>query len=186
MWKARNKTELIIEIWEKLDCENIGAAEIEAIETVVADQYGDAAVDSPMVIARLLADEGAQLRHAEIMNLFLERASVRPYDAVLRNILKLEDLRSAAASIRQLENLRQKYARENDKKGLRLIRETALCGKRIKAEKAEKKDIDPAVRQVNAEIAEWFTVWLQTPELFESWLRLRQSSPEFAGKFSGL
>jgi len=33
MWLSRNKNDLIIEVWEKLDCENVGAAEIEAIET---------------------------------------------------------------------------------------------------------------------------------------------------------
>ena len=59
MWQSRTKNDLIIEVWEKLDCENVGAAEIEAIEVVVKEQYGEAAVDSPMIIARLLADEGA-------------------------------------------------------------------------------------------------------------------------------
>ena len=65
MWLSRTKNDLLIEVWEKLDCESIGASEIEAIETVVRDQYGEAAVESPMVIARLLADEGAELRHSE-------------------------------------------------------------------------------------------------------------------------
>ena len=102
MWLSRTKNDLIIEVWEKLDCENIGAAEIEAIETVVADQFGKAAVDSPMVIARLLADEGAELRHAEIMALYVERASDRPYDAALRNILNIDDLKSTARSIADL------------------------------------------------------------------------------------
>lgn len=183
MWKARTKDDLIIEVWEKLDCENVGAVEIEAIETVVADQYGKAAVDSPMVIARLLADEGAQLRHSEIMNLYLERASEKPYDAALRNILKIDDLKSAAKTIRNLESLRQKYARENDKDGLRLVRETALEGKQAAAKNVEKKSVDDATRQMNSEIVEWFSIWLQTPEVFESWVALRMKSPEFIIRF---
>ncbi|HKX84510.1 MAG TPA: hypothetical protein VJL58_09850 [Pyrinomonadaceae bacterium] len=64
MWNSRNKTDLIFEVWEKLDCESVGAAEIEAIETVVREEYGDSAVDSPMILARMLADEGAILRHS--------------------------------------------------------------------------------------------------------------------------
>src|SRR5258708_29379327 len=140
MWQARTKNDLIIEVWEKLDCENVGAAEIEAIETVVADQYGRSAVDSPMVIARLLADEGAQLRHSEIMKLYLARASDQPYDAALRNILKINDLKAPAASIRNLENLRRKYKSENDKEGQRLVRETALRGKQLAMELAPKKN----------------------------------------------
>ena len=70
MWNSRNKTELIIEVWEKLDCESVGAAEIEAIETAVDEIFGKPAIDSPMKIARLLADEGAELRHSEIMELY--------------------------------------------------------------------------------------------------------------------
>ena len=125
MWKARTKDDLIIEVWEKLDCENVGASEIEAIETVVRDEYGESAVDSPMVVARLLADEGAELRHSEIMKLYVERASDRPYDGAFRNIVRTRDLKSTLASIRDLENLRRKYAKENDKQGLRLVREAA-------------------------------------------------------------
>ena len=59
MLQSRTKTDLIIEVWEKLDCESVGAAEISAIETVVLERFGDGAVESPMIIARILADEGA-------------------------------------------------------------------------------------------------------------------------------
>jgi hypothetical protein len=183
MWNARTKEDLIIEVWEKLDCENVGAAEIEAIMKVVADQYGESAVDSPMVIARLLADEGAYLRHSEIMNLYLKHAADRPYDAAVRNIISIDDLKSVAASIRNLENLRQKYVRENDKAGLRLVRETALNAKQSAAEKSEKKNLDAGARQINAEIVQWFSIWLQTPEVFESWVALRKRSPDFIEKF---
>ncbi len=186
MWKARTKTDLIIEVWEKLDCESVGASEIEAIETVVADEYGESAVDSPMVMARLLADEGAELRHSEIMKLYVGRASVRPYDAALRNIVRIDDLNSAFVSIRNLENLRLKYTKAKDKEGLRLVREAALTGTRTASENAENKTFDPAKQHVNREIAQWLTHWLQTPEVFETWVTLRKRSPEFVEKFGDL
>src|SRR5688572_977446 len=119
-WNSRTKTDLIIEVWEKLDCESVGASEIEAIITVIEDRFGAAAVDSPMVIARLLADEGAELRHHEIMGLYVARASDRPYDAALRGVVNIDSLKSAAASLRALENLRVKYSAAGDKDGLRL------------------------------------------------------------------
>ena len=183
MWKARTKDDLIIEVWEKLDCENVGAVEIEAIETVLVDEYGESAVESPMVIARLLADEGAELRHSEIMKLYLDRASDRPYDGAFRNLVRIDDLKSTLASIRNLENLRRKYLQANDKQGSRLIGETALQAKQTAAETAKNKNLDETSRLVNAEIAQWFTVWLQTPEVFESWVALRQRSPDFIEKF---
>jgi len=183
MLQSRTKNDLIIEVWQKLDCENVGAAEIEAICTVVADRYGAAALDSPMVVARLLADEGADLRHSEIMALYVERASNRPYDAALRNILNIDDLKTTAGSIRKLENLRRKYTDENDKEGLRLIRETAIDGKRNASEIAERPQTESVAKLTNAEIAEWLTIWLQTPQIFESWLELRLRSHDFLKSF---
>ena len=183
MWLAKSKTELIIEVWEKLDCENIGSAEIEAIETVVADQYGKGAVDSPMMIARLLADEGAQLRHSEIMTLFLERASDRPYDAALRNILGTGSLASTERSLREMENLRRKYKSENDKEGLRLVRETAIEGRKNVIRLAERPTASEEIRRLNDEISNWLRIWLETPEVFEHWVDVRKNSPEFISVF---
>ncbi len=183
MFISRNKTDLIIEVWEKLDCENVGAAEIEAIEVVVQEQYGKQAVESPMRIARLLADEGADLRHSEIMELYLARTANRPYDAAFRNVLDVSDFKSALTSLRNLDSLRRKYKSEGDKEGLRHVRDTALSGKQQALETAERTRIDDATRQTNAEIAEWFTVWLQTPEIFDSWVDLRRRSAQFVEKF---
>lgn len=179
MWDARTKDELIIEVWEKLDCENVGRPEIEAIETAVAAHFGQAAVESPMIIARLLADEGAELRHSEVMELYVERASDRPYDAALRNILRLGDLRSAVSTIRDLENLRRKYRRDGDKDGLRALRETALRGKGQANEIVASPKSGVLERQIAAEIDQWLSLWLQTPELFENWVAIRLTTTEF-------
>ncbi len=183
MWHSRTKNDLIIEVWEKLDCENVGSAEIVSIETVINDQYGPSAVDSPMAIGRLLAEEGAQFRHSELMELYLKRALERPYDAALRSLGNIADLGNAAKSIRKLENLRRKYHASDDKNGLRLIREEALNIKRSAMDVTERNDIDAVTRQINDEIVQWFTVWLQTPEVFERWVDLRQASADFIEKF---
>ncbi len=183
MWQARTKDELIIEVWEKLDCENVGAAEIEAIEMVVTDRFGRSAVDSPMIIARLLADEGAELRHSEIMELYLTRSADTPYDAMFRNILQLSDLRSALRTLRDLDNLRRKFRSDNDKEGLRLVRETALRGKRGVHDIIESGTTNDTIRQVNLEISHWISVWLQTPDFFADWVELRQRSADFVERF---
>jgi hypothetical protein len=183
MWASRTKNDLAIEVWEKLDCENVGAAEIEAIETVIADQFGEAAVDSPMVIARLLADEGAELRHAELMELYVRRASDHLYDAAFQNIEPPVDLQSSIRTIRRLESLRRKFRDENDTKGVRFTREKGIQLKSLALEVAKKKNADAVTHMVMLEIAEWLRVWLQTPDVFEDWLSLRQSSADFRQKF---
>ncbi len=183
MWQSRTKKDLMIEVWEKLDCESVGAKEIEAIELIVREKYGHGAVESPMKIARLLADEGAELRHAEIMELDALRRTESPYDAMFRNVLKFSDFKQTVISIRNLENLRKKFAAENDKEGLRLVRETALRGKNRALMIAGNEKVEGHKRDDKQEIAEWFTLWLQSPEVFESWIELRQKSPDFKKRF---
>ncbi len=173
----------MIEVWEALDCESVGAKEIGAVEAAVRERFGASAVESPMKIARLLADEGAELRHAEILELDVERRLESPYDAMFRNILKFSDFRQTRVSIRNLENLRQKFLRENDKEGLRLVRETALKGKSRALMIAKNPKVDQMKRDEKAEIAEWFTIWLQSPEIFENWIELRRGSKDFKEKF---
>jgi hypothetical protein len=183
MWNSRTKIDLIIEVWEKLDCESVGAKEIEAIEIVVREKFGASASESPMKIARILADEGAELRHAEIMELDAARRIKSPYDAMFRNILKFSDFKQTLVSIRQLENLRKKFLAENDREGLRLVKETTIKGKQRAQMIAKNGKVAPEKRAEKQEIVEWFTIWLQNPAIFESWVSLRQNSPDFKNRF---
>lgn len=174
----------MIEVWEKLDCEDVGREEIEAIETVVLEQFGPSAVEGPMIIARQLADEGAELRHAEILKLDVERRLASPYAPMFRNILNFSSFKRALSSIRQLENLRKKFLMDNDKEGLRLIRQTVIKGKDSALDIAQNLKISEREREEKTEIAEWFTIWLGSPKVFENWVSLRRKSDEFKKKFS--
>jgi hypothetical protein len=175
----------MIEVWERLDCESVGAAEIEIIEKIVGRTFGAGAVDSPMTVARLLADEGAELRHSEIMDLYISRNAETIYDAELRNLVNIEDLEKAASSLQRMENLRRKYESAADDIGLRLLREKAIKFKETANERSLKTSLDERGRLMNAEIAEWITHWVRTPHMFESWLTLRLRSDEFREWFGG-
>ncbi|MGH9946476.1 MAG: hypothetical protein ACRD6X_04680 [Pyrinomonadaceae bacterium] len=183
MFDAKNKTDLIVEVWEKLDCESIGREEIVAIETVVRDVYGARAVDSPMVIARFLADEGAELRHSELMELYVERVSDRPHEASLNNLFDLTSLDTLLTSLTNAENLRRVLMEKNDNSGLRELRILTIETKKNANAKAGDARVEDGVRERFAESAEWITLWLQSPELFENWVKLRRASTEFRAKF---
>jgi hypothetical protein len=182
-WKSRTKRDLMIEVWEHLDCESVGAAELETIEGVVRERFGEGAVESPAIVARLLADEGAELRHAEVLELDTRYRATDPYEAMFRNVLKFSTFAQAAASIKNLENLRREFARKKDQEGLRRVHEMALKGKQRAQMIARNRNVDEKKRVEKAEIAEWFTVWLQQPEVFNDWLELRQRSKDFRKRF---
>ncbi len=182
-WKARTKRDLAIEVWEKLDCESVGARELEAIRTAIEGRFGTGAVDSPATLARLLADEGAELRHAEILELDVRVRADDPYEAAFRNVLKFATFDEAIASLKRLDNLRKEFARRDDKEGLRRVRAKVLKGKERAEMIARNPKVDERKRAEKEEIAEWFAVWLKQPEVFDVWLELRRGTTDFREKF---
>ena len=106
------------------------------------------------------------------MELHVRRYEAKPYTAEFRNILKTGSFSQALSSIRNLDNLRKKFSSEGDKNGIRQIRERVIEAKKKLTGSAEE-----------AEIAEWLTVWLQTPDAFETWVSLRQRSADFKERF---
>jgi hypothetical protein len=183
-WKSRTKRDLMIEVWEHLDCESVGEAELEIIESVVRDRFGEGAVESPAIVARLLADEGAELRHVEVLELDARRRSTDPYEAMFRNVLKFSTFAQAASSIKSLDNLRRQFARKKDREGLRRVHETILKGRQRAEMIARNRKVDEKKRAEKAEIAEWFAVWLRQPEIFQDWLELRQRSKDYRERFA--
>ena len=180
IWHARSKSDLIVEVWEALDCESVGRSEIAAIEKVVRSRFGEQAVESPMVVARQLADEGAVLRHAEIMQMYVERQAAAPYAAMLQLPLNLSSFQAAENTIKRLDTIRRRFESEGDRSGLRHLRQAAIAAKQKLAETRP-----PQPDAERREIAEWLSHWLATPELFDSWLMLRKRSAEYHTAFRG-
>jgi len=182
-WQARTKRELMIEVWEHLDCESVGAKELEAVREAVRERFGEGAVESPARVARVLADEGAELRHAEVLEMDARWRTQDPYEAAFRNVLKFSTFEEAAQSIRRLDNLRMQFRRKGDKAGLRRVQETVLKGKQRAQMIARNPNVNERKRAEKTEMAEWFTVWLNQPEIFEDWLALRLASKDFRARF---
>lgn len=183
MWKSRTKTDLIIEVWEKLDCESVGAVEIDAIETAVGARFGPGAVDSPMAIARLLADEGAELRHAEILGLFVDRRRPLVNEAAAERPFDFESIGGAVETLRLIEIQRLDLCSGGPNERFERLRRRVVEAKTRAISGAGNTRLDARLRSELEEIASWLVIWLQTPEIFRDWLRLRTGSPEFRSRF---
>ncbi|HEX9629921.1 MAG TPA: hypothetical protein VF961_07870, partial [Pyrinomonadaceae bacterium] len=59
----------------------------------------------------------------------------------------------------------------------------AVDARQLAHSMARNLSLDQTTRTVQAEIAEWLAVWIQTPSLFREWLELRRRSPEFRNQF---
>ena len=178
-WRARTKHDLMIEVWEALDCESVGARELQQIQEAIAQKFGAGSVDSPASIARTLADEGATLRHPEVLNLDTEWRERELSALISPDELNFSDLAEASASIRKLDNVRREFEQNGEQQQMGRLREMSLKFKEDALAIARSKTVEKQKRMEAREIAQWLTVWLQSPEIFEDWLSLRQRSPEF-------
>ena len=124
-WRSTNKSELIIEIWEALDCESVGARELEEIQKEVFERFGAGAVDSPAAIARLLADEGAVLRHPEVFDCDLKWREGLLTQNNLVGELTFTSFLEALKSFEKLETARLEIEKLKDAKQMEQLRRTS-------------------------------------------------------------
>jgi hypothetical protein len=103
----------------------------------------------------------------------------KPYCDDLEGILSFSDLEETEKTIRNLEKLCRQYAKTSDKKGVAYCRKIALLGRRRAEYISRNKRVGLQKRLEKKEIAEWFRIWLDAPELFEDWLAMRKQTEEF-------
>jgi hypothetical protein len=180
--RRTTKHELVLATWEGLDCESVGARELEQIQRDVAHHFGDGAIESPAALARIVADEGAHLRHPEVLE-FDARWRERKLSESTAAKFSFATLADTVESLRALEKLRKELSHKQDVRGLRDLRDAVLKSKQDRALVAASLVLSETERAEAKEIAGWLGVWVRTPELFADWLDLRRSSPEFRKRF---
>jgi len=160
------RDEFIIEVWEAMGKEVVGASELGVIESAIIERFGTAI--SPAAIARVLADHGARLGHPEILQAdarWREKHSLFTADD-----LEFGNLEAARKLINKIEQL------ESDPTTRESLRQS------VRSLKAELDSLSSS-KELAAEVAQWLGVWLQNPQIFTEWLALRQNTPEFRDRF---
>ena len=182
-WNGRTKRDFIIEVWEDLDCESVGARELEQIQEALLERFGEGAQDSPASIARTVADEGAVLRHPEVFDYDAKWRERLISGVVPVESLSFSNLPEASESIRKLESWRREFAGDGKQGELRRLQEFALKTKQDLQLVARSRVVDTKRRLDAGEIVQWLTIWMLDPAIFEDWLSLRKRSAEFVEKF---
>ena len=182
-WKSGTRHDLIIEVWEDLDCESVGARELGQIQEALREKFGEGALDSPASIARTVADEGAVLRHPEVFDYDTKWRERQISGVVPLESLSFSNLPEASESIRKLESWRREFADAGKQAKLRRLQEFALKTKQDLQLVASSRVVDTKRRLDAGEVVQWLTIWLLDPAIFEDWLSLRKRSAEFVEKF---
>ena len=164
--------------------ERASTQEIRAIDAEVRRRLGPDVRTAPSYIANVLSEAGTHVEFAGRSGPFVDPPMEEPYATRLKGALQFHDLESAEAAIRMLDALRREYQQASDRAGVELVRSLALKGKQRAESLGASARVRPEKRREKQEIASWFRVWLETPELFFDWLGLRKQSEEFQRTFA--
>ena len=173
------KKQIILEYCRAKALDRIGLGEIRALENKLRARLGSRT--SASYIAGVLRAAG---KNVEYYDRFADPPIEEPYASRLRNVLEFHDLASAEASLRKLDELYREYREARDRAGVRWVRILLQKGKLRASSLAGNPRVNPQKRAEKAEIAAWFRIWLETPDLFFDWLELRKASEEFHRLFS--
>ena len=100
-----------------------------------------------------------------------------------KGLVQLRDLDSALTSLQKIDVLYRQYRDVSDRIGTSLARELVAKSEQRAKSMAASGRLGQEKRCEKREIAKWFKVWLEVPDLFYDWLEMRQKSREFQRMF---
>ena len=172
----KSRRDVIIDVYDREAMGEVSADEITFIIEQLVVEFGKGGALEPAEVARILVDEGLPVKLDEVFGM---PSTDEEYEHAFEDVLDLSGLKEAEKSIRRLDSLYRDFRDRNDEKGMMLARKVALGGKVSASENVDSGD-------EKAEIVEWITVWLQTPDIFDDWLVLRKHSADFRNRFGTL
>ena len=89
----------------------------------------------------------------------------------------------AEVSLMRLDELMHRFQAHGERAAVERVLNVARLGKRRAEMIARNVKVEPQKREEKLEIANWFRIWLETPDAFFDWLDVRKQSPEFQAKF---
>jgi hypothetical protein len=174
------KKQLILDFFRTHRWQSVGREEIRTVETELRGALGPTGRTSFSYIANVLRQAGARVDYEDR---YVDPLMEGTYASRLKGVLQFGDLAAAEASLRQLDANYREYLQAADQVGTRLVRSLVLKGKQRARSLAASPRVSRERRQEKQEIATWFRVWLETPDIFFDWLELRKQSEEFLRMF---
>ncbi len=171
------KKHAILEIARALKTVRFTPAEIEQIRRQLVTRLGADAQTSPDYIISVLEDAGLKVVRSK------QADTQGRYEEEFHDLLHFSTLEEAEMCIIRLDELLRHFHASSEPTAEERILEVGRLGRRRAEMIAHNHKVEPAKRAEKQEIANWFTVWLETPSAFFEWLEVRKQSPDFLGRF---
>ncbi len=176
----KTKKELILQIFESEGFTELTQEAITLINSKLVEIYGSGGMTSSAYIAEILLAESKKIHFEDQIYINNEVSSLS--DELVQS-LNFDTLVNAEKSLLKLNNLFANFQHSGDKEAIFRCQDFAKRAK-IRAQLiADNEKLPIEKREVKREIAFWFEIWLNTPDIFKDWLALRTSSKDFQNKF---
>ena len=175
-----SKKQILLDFFKAQGKQRIELADLRAARDELRRQLGPADRTSLEYIASILREAEYDVRYEDR---YSDPVMPEPYASRLKGILEFHDLASAEQSLLKIDAIFREYSGAADRQGTALVVALVKKGKLRARSIAANSRVQAQKRKEKTEIASWFQVWLETPDLFSDWLELRKSSEEFQRLF---
>lgn len=176
-----SRKQLILACREQQNLESVSLRELRRIQDDLRGRLAPAKAPSLSYIASVLRETGVRVDYEDR---YADPLIPERYRSRLEGVLHFHDLAAAENTIRVLDAARRDFRAAADQQGGQLARRLALRGRQRAESLAANPRVDGRKRQEKREIANWFAVWLENPDLFFDWLDLRKRADDFRRAFS--
>ncbi len=180
MANTKSKKQFILEHRHAQGLERVGAREIRAIEADLRRTLGADHKTSPSYIANVLREAGARVDYDDR---YVDPWIPEPYARRLDGLLQFHNFDDTESALRKLDEAYREYRSASDRVGTGLVRSIVIKGRQRAESIAGNPRVRPEKRREKEEIARWFRVWLDLPDLFFDWVEMRKRSEEFGQIF---
>ena len=173
----KTKKSLILETAREINVQKWTPAEIDQLRRRLLAEHGEAGKTGSEYIADVLKDAGHKVL------LTLPEEAEEQYEEEFEDLLHFKTLEDAEVSVMRLDELMRKFHAKGEHAAVERVLNVARLGKRRAEMIAHNHKVEAHKRAEKVEIANWFRIWLETPDAFFNWLDVRKQSPEFLAKF---
>jgi len=177
---SNSKKAMILEAARQLGHQKWSTAEIDQLRRKLIADHGEVGKSSNDYISDVLQGMGWKVQLSE-----REEAEER-FEEEFEDILHFKTLQDAQVSLTRLDELLRRFQTHGEKAAMERVMEIARLGKRRAEMISHNRKVEAQKREEKREIAEWFRIWLETPDAFFNWLEVRKASPEFRQKFGDI
>ncbi|HSY58233.1 MAG TPA: hypothetical protein VK795_01670 [Terriglobales bacterium] len=173
----RTKKEMILAAARDIAKPRFTPAEIEQIRRKLIANLGAQGKTSAEYIVTVLEEAGLRV----VMSTKSDTEGL--YEEEFSDLLHFSTLDEAEMCLVRLDELMRKFLAEEERAAAERVREVARLGRRRAEMISRNHKVDATKRAQKEEIAQWFAIWLATPDAFFDWLEVRKQSPDFQNRF---